>query len=91
MLATLPNSRSNFCAVRGPDAGHLAESGFGLALASAEAVKSYGETVGFVSNLLNQVQNRGVAVQFAGLVFLTVDVENFFFFGDAGEGLIDDL
>ena len=32
-----------------------------------------------------------MTVEDKGFVFLAVDVENFFFFGDAGEGLVDDL
>ena len=39
------------------DAGDLAEGGFGLALAAAEAVESDGEAVGFVANLLDQVKD----------------------------------
>ena len=72
------------------DAGDVAEGGLGLALAAAEAVEGDGETVGFVADLLDQVEYGVVAVELDGLVFLAVEVEDFFFLGDAGEGLVDD-
>ena len=44
------------------------QSGAGLAFTAAQAVEGDGETVGFVANLLDQVQDRGMAVEDAGLV-----------------------
>ena len=74
----------------GADAGDFAEGGFGLALGAAEAVEGDGETVGLVADRLDEVEDGVVAVELDGLVFLAVEVEDFFFFGDAGEGLVDD-
>ena len=74
----------------GTDSRDVAEGGFGLALGAAEAVEGDGETVGLVADLLDQVEDGVVAVELDGLVFLAVEVEDFFLFGDAGEGLIDD-
>jgi hypothetical protein len=72
------------------DAGDFAEGGFGLALGAAEAVESDGEAVGFVADGLDEMEDGVVAVEFDRLVFLAVEVEDFFLFGDAGEGLVDD-
>ena len=72
------------------DAGDIAESGLGLAFAAAEAVEGDGEAVGFVADLLDEVEDRVVAVELDGLVFLAVEVEDLFLFGDAGERLVDD-
>ena len=91
MLATLPNSRRSFCAVRGPTPGTSLKRRLGLALAATQAVEGYGEAMGFVANLLDEMQHRRVAIENARLVFLAVDVEDLFFLGDAGERLIDDL
>ena len=72
------------------DAGDFAEGGFGLPLGAAEAMEGDGKAVGFVANGLNQMENGRMAVELDGLVFLTVDVEDLFFFGDASERLVDD-
>jgi hypothetical protein len=74
----------------GADAGDVAEGGFGLALGAAEAVEGDGEAMGLVADLLDQVEDRVVAVELDGLVFLAVEVEDLFLFGDAGERLVDD-
>jgi len=73
------------------DAGNLEESTLGLAGCAALAMKGDCETMGFVADLLNEVQNRGVAIQGDGVVFLAENVEDFFLLGDAGQGLVDDL
>src|SRR5579871_3613275 len=72
------------------DAGNLAEGSVGLALAPTEAMESDGEAMSFVANLLDQVENRRMAVQFDGFVFLAIHVEDFFLLGDAAEWLVDD-
>ena len=63
----------------------------GLAGAAALPMETHGETMGFVADLLDQMQDRGVSFQNDRFVLLAEDVENFFFFGDAGHRLIDDL
>ena len=73
------------------DTGDFQKRGSGLPFAAALAVKRDGETVSLVADLLDEMKNRRVAVEDDGLVFLAVNVKNFFFFGDAGERLIDDL
>ena len=49
-----------------------------------------GEAVGLVTDFLHEVEDRGAAVQDDGLVFLPVDVDDLFFFGDGGERLEGD-
>ena len=71
-------------------AGDFAQGRFGLAFAAAEAMEGDGEAVSLVADLLDEVEDGIVAVELDGLVFLAVEVEDFFFFGDAGEGLVDD-
>ena len=72
------------------DAGDVAEGGLGLALAAAEAVEGDSEAVGLVADLLDQMKDGIVAVEPDRLVFLAVEVEDFFLFGDAGQRLVDD-
>ncbi len=64
------------------DAGNFAQGRLGLALAATEPVEGNGEAVGLVANLLDEVEDWGVAVEYAGFVFLAENIENFFFFGD---------
>jgi len=54
-------------------------------------MEAYGETMRFVANLLNQVQDGRMAIQNAWFIFLAEDIENLFFFRDAGDRLVDDL
>ena len=88
---TLPNSRKSFCAVRGPMPGYAVERRFCLARGAPLAVKSDSEAVRLVADLLDEVQNRRVMFENNRLVFLSEDVQNFFFLCDARERLIDDL
>jgi len=74
-----------------PDAGNFEQGGRGLSFASALTVEGYGEAMRFVPDLLNEMKNWRVAVESDWFVFLAVDVENFFFLGNAGERLVDDL
>jgi hypothetical protein len=73
------------------DAGDIAKGSLRLALAAAQAMEGDRETVSLIANLLDEMQNGIVAVEDAGFVFLTIDVEDFFLLGNGGEGLIDDL
>ena len=75
----------------GADAGDFGECGFGLALAAALAVESDGEAVGFVADLLDEMQDRRMMVEDNRFIFLAEDIEDLFFFGDARERLIDNL
>src|SRR6266478_3629244 len=67
------------------------EGGFGLALAAALAVKRDGKAVSPIANLLYKMQDGRVALENNRLILLSENVEDFFFFGDARERLIDDL
>ena len=62
-----------------------------MAFASALAVEGDGEAVRFVADLLDKVQDWRMPLEDDRFVLLAVDVKDFFFFGDAGERLIDDL
>lgn len=73
------------------DAGNAVESGFGLARGASLAMKGDGEAVRFVADLLDEMKNRRVGLEDDGLIFLAEDVEYFFFFSDAGDGLVDNL
>jgi len=54
-------------------------------------MKGHREAVGFVANLLDQLQHGRVTVKNDRFIFLAENVEDFFLLGDAGRGLIDDL
>src|SRR5258708_4075215 len=54
-------------------------------------MKGHGKTMGLISDLVDQMQDRRMALQDDRLIFLAEDVEDFFFLGDARERLIDDL
>ena len=64
-----------------PDAGDIVEGAVGLPLASALPVESDGKAVGFIADLLDQMQDRRMMLQDNGLIFLTQDIEDFFFLG----------
>ena len=49
------------------------------------------ETVRLVADLLDEMKDWGVMFENDRIVFLAEDVQNFFFFCDARERLIDDL
>ncbi len=71
----------------GADAGNAVEFGFAVAHLAAFAVVGDGESVALITDLLDDVEHGGSAVEDDGVVLLTVDVDNFFTFGDGGEGL----
>src|SRR5712664_1558064 len=74
-----------------PDTWNVAKGRFRLPLAAALPMKADREAMRFVTNLLDQVEHRRVALQNAGFVFLPQNVQNLFFLRDAGHRLIDDL
>ena len=73
------------------NAGNTIQCGFCLARGAALAVEGYGKAMRLVANLLNEMKYGRMMLKDNGLVLLAEDVENFFFFGDAGERLVDDL
>src|SRR2546425_7163713 len=58
---------------------------------AALAVKGDRKPVGFVADLLDQVQDGRVALEHDRLVLLPKGIDYFLFFRDAGKRLIDDL
>ena len=54
-------------------------------------MEGYGKAMRLVANLLNEMKYGRMMLKDNGLVLLAEDVENFFFFGDAGQRLIDNL
>src|SRR5688572_6624296 len=73
------------------DTGDLRQLGTSLTLCPAGAMESYGETMAFVTNLLDQPQNGRSAVQDDGFVLAAGDVDDLLALGDAGKRLIDDV
>jgi len=72
-------------------AGDLAQCRLRLPLPAPLAVERNRKSVGLIANLLNKVKDRRMPFQYNRLIFLAENVKNFFFFGDAGDRLIDDL
>ena len=73
------------------NAGNPIQCGACLAGGAALAVERYGKAMCLVANLLNEMKNGRMMLKENGLVLLAEDEENFFFFCDAGERLIDNL
>jgi hypothetical protein len=71
----------------GADAGDGEELGIAVAHFAAFAMVSDGEAVALVANALDQMQDGGAAIEDDGLVFLAVEVDDFFSLGDGGEWL----
>jgi hypothetical protein len=69
------------------DAGDGEEFRIAVAHLAALAVIGDGEAVRLVANALDEMQDRGAAVEDDGLVLLAVEVDDFFSFRDGGEGL----
>ncbi len=69
------------------DAGDGVEFGVAVAHLAALAVVGDGEAVGFVADLLDEVQDGRAAVEDDGVGLLPVDVDDFFVFGDGRERL----
>ena len=51
---------------------------------AALAVVGDGETVALIADLLHEVEDGGAAVEYDGVVLLTVDVDDLFALGDGG-------
>src|ERR1700691_3628842 len=71
----------------GAYAGDGEELGVAVAHLAALAVVGDGEAVRLVADALDQMQDGRAAVEDDGLVFLSVEVDDFFSFGDGGERL----
>ena len=74
----------------GAYAGDGVEFGLAVADLAAFTVVGYGEAVGFVTDLLHEMEDGGATVKYDGVVLLSEDIDDFFFFCDAGEGLEGD-
>jgi hypothetical protein len=70
---------------------NLEQFGGAVAHLPALAVEGDGEAVSLVADLLHEVQHRRVMVENNRLVFLSVDVDDFFPLGDSGQRLGDDF
>ena len=71
----------------GANAGDVVEFGVAVAHLTALAVVGDGEAVGLVADLLDEMKDGRATLEHDGRVFLPVDVDDLFFFGDGGEGL----
>ena len=69
------------------DAGDGVQFGVAVAHLAALAVVGDGEAVGFVADLLDEVQHGRAAVEDDGVGLLAVDVDDLFALGDGGERL----
>src|SRR5882672_9021209 len=74
-----------------PHSRDILERCFRLPFAAPLPVEGHREPVSLVPDLLNQVEDRRVALQHDGFVLLPKDVEDLYVFCDAGHRLIDDL
>ena len=71
----------------GADAGDGVEFGLAVAHLAAFAVVGDGEAVGFIADLLDEVEDGGAALEDDGAIFAAEDVDDLFFLCDGGEGL----
>jgi hypothetical protein len=71
----------------GAYAGDVEEFGVAVAHGAALAVVTDGEAVALVANELDEMEYGGTAVKDDGLVFVAVEVDDFFALGDGGQGL----
>ena len=69
------------------DAGDVEEFGIAIAHGAALAVVADCKAVALIADHLNEMQYRGAAVKYDRLIFIAVEIDDFFFFGDGGEGL----
>jgi hypothetical protein len=72
-------------------AGDFAQHRLCLPLPPPLTVKRNRKPVGLVANLLNQVKDRRMPLQYDRLVFLAQHIKYLLFFCNAGDRLIDDL
>lgn len=70
----------------GAYAGDTVELRVAVADLAAFAVVGDGEAVGFVADLLDEVEDGGAAVEDDRGVLVTVDVDDLLAFGDGGKG-----
>lgn len=71
------------------DAGDVLEARLNRALRSPLAMESHGESVRFIANLLNEMENGRVMLQPDRLIFLSEDEDDLVLFRDARDGLVD--
>jgi hypothetical protein len=71
----------------GAYAGDVEQFGGAIADGAALTVIADGETVALVADELDEMEDRGAAVEDYGLVFVAVDIDDLFLLGDGGEGL----
>src|SRR5208282_2951346 len=69
-------------------AGDFSQFGDSVSDLAALAMKGYGEAMGFIANLLHQMQDGRMMVEHDGVVFLSVNVNDFFSLSDGGQGLV---
>src|ERR1019366_9246678 len=72
-------------------AGDFSQFGGAVADLAALAMEGYGEAMGFVADHLHQMQDGRMMVENYGVVFLSMDIDDFFSLGDRGQGLVDDF
>src|ERR1017187_6290735 len=72
-------------------AGGFSQCGGAVADLAALAMEGYGEAMGFVADHLHQMQDGRMMVENYGVVFLSIDIDDFFSLGDRGQGLVDDF
>ena len=83
----LPKWVSRRWRVCGPTPGMFEQFGVAVAHGAALAVVADGEAMALVADHLDEMQHGRAAVEDDGLVFVAVEVDDFFFFGDGGERL----
>ena len=71
----------------GADSGDVEQFRIAVAHGAALAVVADGEAVALVANHLHEMQHGRAAVEDDGLIFVAVEVDDFFALGDGGEGL----
>ncbi len=69
------------------DAGDIEQLRVAVAHGAALAMVADGEAVALVADDLDEMQDRRAAVEDDGFVFVAVEVDDFFLFGDGGERL----
>src|SRR5580700_5218810 len=72
---------------RRADSGNGVELAGAVAHLAALAVIGDGKAVRFVADLLDHMQHGRAAVEYDGLILLSVDVDDLFALGDGGERL----
>lgn len=72
-------------------AGDLKKFGRAVAHLAAFAMEGHGETMGFITNQLNQVQYWRVMIERDWIFLLPVNVQNLFTLRDGSQRLINDL